>query len=556
MTTLSDFDFKTKPYDHQGTALLKSADAECFALFMDMGTGKTKVIIDTAAFLYSKDLIDAVVVVAPNGVHQNWVLNELPVHMPDFVDYKAHYYQAASSSTAKQRKAWDAVFKHPGLRVFCFNIESASNKKGQQELRTCIQHGRVMFVVDESQRIKTPGAKRTQFLVNLARHAAYRRILSGSPITQSPLDLYAQCKFLDPMITGYTTYSAFRSHFATIEQRKSKHKTKSGRDIYYDHIANFKNMDELERRVSEHCFRVLKIDCLDLPNKIYERVYVDLTSEQKRIYKDLLDKSVAALTEECAVDIPHELLGAPNEQIMLFFATSKVTAKNAMTKILRLQQVICGSLPDDNGNVTILANNRLKVLGELVEDIHGKVIIWARFRYDLKMIADMLQEQYGENCLSQFHGGVNKNDRMDNVRRFQHDDECRFFLSQQHSGGTGLTLTAASDVVYYSNDFSAEARWQSEDRAHRIGQHKNVTYHDMIALDTVDEKILEALQDKKITADAFNYDVIQPGRVMSDSDSDDATRQFLTATVLHHPENSNTGDTPKSGINFEEEEWI
>ena len=158
-------------------------------------------------------MIDAVVVVAPNGVHQNWVLNELPVHMPDFIDYKAHFYQAASSSSKKQLKQWDAVFKHPGLKIFCFNIESASNKRGQLELRTCVQHGRVLFVVDESQRIKTPSAKRTQFVVNLARHAAYRRILSGSPITQGPLDLYAQCKFLDPMITGYTTFAAFRSSF-------------------------------------------------------------------------------------------------------------------------------------------------------------------------------------------------------------------------------------------------------------------------------------------------------------------------------------------------------
>ena len=506
---LSDFDFKTKPYDHQATALLKSADAVYYALFMDMGTGKTKVIIDTAAYLYSHDKIDAVVVVAPNGVHQNWVINELPVHMPDFVDYKAHYYQAASSSSKRQLTEWAAVFKHPGLKIFCFNIESASNKKGQAELRLCVRTGRVLFVVDESQRIKTPGAKRTQFIVNLARHAAYRRILSGSPITQGPLDLYAQCKFLDPMITGYTTFAAFRSHFAVIEQRQSKHKTKKGKPIYYDHIANYKNIEELERRVSEYSFRVLKKDCLDLPDKVYEKVYVELTAEQKRIYKDLLDKSVAALKEDSMLDIPPELRGAPNEQIMLFFATSKVTAKNAMIKILRLQQVICGSLPDDDKNVTVLDNNRLKVLGELMEDISGKIIIWARFRYDLRMIAEMITEQYGAESLVQYHGGVKRSDRMENVRRFQHDKKCRFFLSQQHSGGTGLTLTAAHDVIYYSNDFSAEARWQSEDRAHRIGQKNNVTYHDLIARDTVDEKILQALQDKKAVADAFDYDAKQ-----------------------------------------------
>jgi len=334
---------------------------------------------------------------------------------------------------------------------------------------------------------------------------SYRRVLSGTPITQSPLDLYAQCKFLDPAMTGYSTYTAFRSHFAEIEQRKSKHKTKNGREIYYDHIARYKNIGELERKISAHCYRVKKEDCLDLPDKVYEKVYVELTAEQKRIYKQLLDKSVAVLKEESNLQIPPELQGADNDQLMLFFASSKVTAKNAMVKLLRLQQVICGSLPNDEKKITTLDNNRLRALEELIESIRGKIIIWARFRYDLSSITRMLKNQYGDDCVAEFHGGVNTTDRMEGVQRFQEDDTCRFFVAQQHSGGTGLTLTAASDVIYYSNDFSAEARWQSEDRAHRIGQKNNVTYHDMIALDTVDEKILEALQDKKAIADSFDY---------------------------------------------------
>ena len=552
------FKFKTEPFAHQLKAFNDLKDKEFLGLFMDMGTGKTKVSIDTAAYLYSRNSIDAVVVVAPNGVHQNWVLNEIPVHMPDHIDYKAHFYVAASSSTKKQCTKWEAVFKHPGLKIFCFNVESASNKKGQDELRLCVQTGRVLFIVDESQRIKTPGAKRTQFLVNLARHAEFRRILSGSPITQSPLDLYAQCKFLDPHITGYTTYTAFRSHYANIEQRRSKATGKGGRPIYYDHVDSYKNIDELEHRVSQHCFRVLKSDCLDLPDKVFEKVYVELTAQQKRVYKELLDKSVAALTEECNLDIPRELQGAPKEQLMLFFATSKVTAKNAMTKILRLQQVICGSLPDDEGEVTILDNNRLKVLQERVEDITGKVIIWARFRYDLKMIADMLTEQYGADSLAQFHGSVKKEHRMEGVRRFQEDPKCRFFLSQQHSGGTGLTLTAASDVIYYSNDFSAEARWQSEDRAHRIGQKNNVTYHDMIAQDTVDEKILEALRNKKLTADAFNYGATQD---QYDMQKEQDYTNYHNGTYeremqsLTEKQETEFDHEMKQGIAFEDDEW-
>ena len=537
---ISDFEFKTKPYSQQERALLLSADKDGFALFMDMGTGKSKVVIDTAAYLYSNDLIDAVVVVAPNGVHRNWVLNELPVHMPDHVNYKAHFYQAAGGK--KQQDEWAAVFKHSGLKVFCFNVESASNKKGQAELRTCVQTTRTLFVIDESQRIKTPGAKRTQFLVNLAKHAQYRRILSGSPITQSPLDLYAQFKFLDSTITGYSTFTAFRNHFAEIERRQTKKLDGRGRRIEYDHIVQYRNIDELERRVSPHCYRVLKSECLDLPDKVYERVYVDMTPEQKRVYKELMDKSVAALTDECSVDIPRELQGASNEQLMLFFATHKVTAKNAMVRLLRLQQVLCGSLPDDEGNVTVLPSNRLKLLQERISDIQGKIIIWARFRNDIALIKEQLMQEYGPQCLAEFHGGVGTAERMVGVRRFQNDPACRFFLANQHSGGTGLTLTQASDVIYYSNDFSSEARQQSEDRAHRIGQKNNVTYHDFICPDTVDEKILEALRDKKQTADAFDYA------------SNDEDPHVMSA--LNDPANVDYAREAQACSMFEDDAWV
>lgn len=558
--SIDAFVFKTPPYAHQEKALLASAIKECFALFMDMGTGKTKVVIDTAAYLYSQGLIDALVVVAPNGVHRNWVVNEIPAHMPEFVNCKAHYYQA--SGGAKQKRAWEAVFKHAdGLRAFCFNTEAASNKKGQEELRTCVQTGKTLFVIDESQRIKTPGAKRTQFLVRLAKYAAYKRILSGSPITQSPLDLYAQCKFLDPCITGYSTFTGFRSHYAEIEQRRSKHTTKSGRPIYYDHIAKYKNIDELERRIAPHCYRVMKDECLDLPDKVYEKVYVDLTPEQKRVYKDLLDKSVAALGDECAVDIPPELHGADKEQLMLFYATNKVSASNAMVKLLRLQQVICGALPDDEGNVTVLQNNRLKVLKELVEDIPGKIIIWARFKYDLMLIAGMLMEEYGDQCLAQFHGSIPQDARTEGVSRFQKDPSCRFFLSQQHSGGTGLTLTAASNVIYYSNDFSAEARWQSEDRAHRIGQKCTVTYHDLVAPDTVDEKILQALEEKRDTAEAFNY-AASPDDPDIDSQYNDyeaAAKQAVLDAEMDEEDVTIAkyeGQCPKLSALYEQDEWL
>lgn len=493
------FNFKTKPFDHQLEVLKRSAITEAFALFMDMGTGKSKVIIDTANHLYEQGLIDAVVVCAPNGVHRNWVINEIPTHTPDHIEWVAAYYNAGAGK--KEQQAWDKTFATPGLKWFCFNIESGSNKKGQDALSMCVKGARVLFVIDESQRIKSPGAKRTKFIVGLARHAAYRRILTGTPITQSPLDFYAQLKFLDPTICGFGTYTAFKSHHAIIEQRK----TNSNRRGSYDHIVGYRNIAELEQRVAPHCYRVKKTDCLDLPDKLYEKVYVQLTPEQKRIYNQLVKDSVAVLKEEFSENIPPELRHLSDEDLLLWFAESKLTTKNAMIKLLRLQQVVGGSVPDDDGNVTEVASNRLKTLLELVEDINGKVIIWARFRYDIQSIITSLTEAYGPEAVVAFYGDVSNADRMEAVQRFQSDPECRFFIGQQHSAGTGLTLTAATNAVYYSNDFSLEARLQSEDRCHRIGQYNKVTYFDMVAEGTVDEKILTALATKKTMAEGFNY---------------------------------------------------
>lgn len=495
------FNFKTVPYEHQLEVLNLSYSRIFFALFMDMGTGKSKVIIDTANQLYAEGLLDAVVVLAPNGVHVNWVRNEIPAHTPDDLQYVAGYYKANGKKADKEQ--WNKVFTEEGLRWFCFNIETASNPKGQAALRTCVAGSRTLFVIDESQRFKTPGAKRTQFVIRLGRMAAFRRVLSGTPLTESPLDLYAQMKFLSATITGHTTNSSFKARYAITETRKMKNK--AGKEVYFEQVTGYKNIHELERNIAPHCFRVTKADCLDLPDKIYETVYVDMTREQSRIYKELLDRSVAILKETISIDIPPELKDAPADQLLLFYADSKISTKNAMVKLLRLQQVLTGSLPDDEKKLQIIDSNRLKILMELLSDINGKVIIWARFRYDLDLIANAIIKEYGADSLAQFHGGINTGERTEGVDRFQKDDTCRFFLAQQHSGGTGITLTAAATVIYYSNDFSLEARMQSEDRAHRIGQKNNVTYIDLVVADTVDEKILASLATKRKMAESFDY---------------------------------------------------
>ena len=495
--------YNLEPFAHQNTAMELSMDRQYFALFMDMGTGKSKIVVDTAMHLYGAGRIDTVVVVAPNGVHRNWVLNEIPTHMHPSIEWAAAYY--AANARKQERESWDNVKASAGkLRWFCFNIEAASNKKGQTELERLVKLGNVLFVVDESHGIKTPGVKRTRFIVNLAKHAAYRRILTGTPLTQSPLDFYSQLRFLDTEITGYKTFTAFRAHYAVMERRR----TNNNKRGYFDLVVGYQNISELERQVAPHCYRVRKEDCLDLPDKMYEKVYVPITTEQRRLYNQLVDESVAVLTEEYDGEIPQELLHVDKEQLLLFFADKKLTAKNAMVKLLRLQQVLCGYLPtdEDKKTLTMIESKRLTVLMDTVEGITGKVIIWARFKQDLWEIPTSLRQTYGSNSVAEFHGSVDTTTRMDGVKRFQEDPGCRFFVAQQHSGGTGLTLTAATYVIYYSNDYSLSARLQSEDRAHRIGQKQNVTYIDLVCDGTVDEKILDSLQEKKAMADNFNYE--------------------------------------------------
>ena len=321
------------------------------------------------------------------------------------------------------------------------------------------------MAVDESTTIKNPSAKRTKNIIGLGKIAKYRRIMTGSPITKNPLDLYSQCEFLDPWLLDFTSYYAFRNRYA---EMKTMHA--HGRSIQI--VDKFKNLSELSETVKTFSDRVLKEDCLDLPDKIYMKRNIKLSPDQFKLYKQMKDQAIAMLNGK---------------------VTSTMTV---LTQLMRLHQITCGHFTADDGSTQAIANNRVGELMDVLEEIEGKAIIWAHYQYDIVNIIKNVVKKYGEGSIVDYYGLTPQEERQPNIKKFQSDPGCRFMVGTPSTGGYGITLTAANTVIYYSNGYDLEKRLQSEDRAHRIGQKKPVTYVDLICDDTVDEKIVKALRKK------------------------------------------------------------
>ena len=465
---IDNYRFKTKPFEHQKEALKRSWAAKTYALFMEMGTGKSKVLVDNIAMLYDRGAIRGALIVAPKGVYKNWHDIEFPVHLPEHVAHTKVLWEP--SKTIKKQLELDTLFDDKGdLKILIINIEAFSTKKGLDFATRFLNIflGKALIGIDESTTIKNPTAKRTKSILKIGNLASYRRILTGSPVTKSPLDLYSQCEFLDPWHLGHSSYYSFRSRYAHMVDRNF-----GGKRVQL--VVSYRKLPELTEKLNKFSYRVLKEDCLDLPPKLFTKRIVELTDEQKKVYAQM--KSLAmAFTEDGKV----------------------MSTVNVMTQLMRLHQVTCGTFKADDGTITHLENNRIQALMDCIEDVDGKVIIWANYREDIKKIADALKKAYGEDSTVEYWGEVDAGVRQDNIAQFQDvKGPTRFFVGNAQTGGYGITLTAANTVVYYSNSYDLEKRLQSEDRAHRIGQTGNVLYIDLCAEGTIDEKIVKALKDK------------------------------------------------------------
>lgn len=465
---MRDYKFKTEPFAHQRKALEDSWAADYYALFMEMGTGKSKVAIDTIGALYKARKITAALILAPKGVYDNWVKGEIPTHLPD--DINRMVVRWTPSTAKKFQDEMKALVYEPfdGLKIFVMNIEALSTPRGTKAaymfmVKNCAN----IMVVDESTTIKNRKATRTKNVMMLAKDAKYRRILTGSPVTKSPMDLYSQCSVLSAEALGFTSYYAFQNRYALVQKRKMGNRA-------FQEIVGYRRLDELNLKLDKFSNRILKEECLDLPDKMYIRRDVALTDEQKRVYTQMKKLALAKLE---------------NGEL--------ATTASVLTQIMRLQQICCGHLQPDEGEIQVLDNNRLKELMEITEELQGKAIIWASYTHDIQQIASALRDRFGPEAVATYYGATEQDDRQDIVNRFQDkSDPLRFFVGQPKTGGYGITLTAANTVIYYSNSYDLEIRLQSEDRAHRIGQNNKVTYIDLVSSKTIDEKILKALRGK------------------------------------------------------------
>jgi SNF2 family DNA or RNA helicase len=458
------YKFKTKPYAHQMTALEKSWNRETYAYFMEMGTGKTKVLIDNAAMLYDKGKVDGVLIIAPKGVVKTWYEQELPTHLPDHIEKVSVLWQ--SNITKTQQEKLDELFEPDSvLHILVMNVEAFSTTKGTEFAHKFISCHNTLMAIDESTTIKNPSAKRTKNILKLSTEAKYRRIMTGSPVTKNPLDLYSQCYFLDPFHLEHESYYSFRMRYAIMNTLNVR-----GRSIQV--VNGFKNLGELSDKLKPFSYRVLKEDCLDLPEKNWTKRQITLTPDQRKLYIQMKQTALAHL----------------NGKI-----TSTVTV---LTQLMRLHQITCGHFTADDGTTQEIDNNRINELMNVLDELEGKAIIWANYQHDITNIIKEVVKVHGPGSIVDYYGLTPQDERQDHIRKFQNDDKCRFIVGTPATGGYGITLTAANTVIYYSNGYDLEKRLQSEDRAHRIGQKKNVTYVDIIAEDTVDEKIVKALRDK------------------------------------------------------------
>lgn len=474
------FEPKMPPYEKQREGLRLAWGKPAFAYFMDMGTGKTKVTLDEALALWSRGLIDGALVIAPNNVHRQWVEEQVPKNVPDAIPVLAHAWKVG--------KPPEGLLERPdAFRLLAINIEAFRFPKQRRDSRTdlaiteatdvgklaasFLRSGRMLFVVDESQKVKNPKAGRTQAILALAQLSTVRRILTGTPISTGLADYYTQFAFLDPLILGYRSFFGFRAQYCVMGGFDNKQ------------IIGYQNTEQLHEKLAPYTFRVEKREMLDLPPVVYDTRKVDMTPAQLRAYNQIKDEWLIELSDGSEMD-----------------------AELAIVRMTRLQQIVQGFLPLPDGGFDRFPSNKPEALDDLIEASPGKIVVWCRFREDV----NQLMERYGDAAV-RYDGQVNNGERAKSKERFMRDDSCRIFIGNASAGGTGLDglQSVASTVVYYSNSFSPLDRAQSWDRVERAGLNQSVSVYDLIARNSIDLHLLRSLKANRQISDLSLQEIKQ-----------------------------------------------
>ena len=470
----------------------------------DMGTGKTCVAIHNAARLFAAGRIESLVVVAPNGVHRNWSSDELPKHLAPEILEVARILTWFSARARTKRHAEDVerflspprgMTQYRPFRVLLVSYDALMVDACAEVVKKLLTAAPALLVLDESQFVKAPDAGRTKRVLAMAKHAAYRRILTGTIVPDKPFDVYSQIRFLDPRAweaVGCGSFQAFKAQFGVWEQRFA---AKAGR--FYPELQSYRNLDQMQSVVARHVSRVRKDEVLpELPPKLYSRRYFELSPAQRRIYTELRDEAMTLLS-----------------------SGDLVTAPLVITRMMRMQQVTSGyvplDIPDEDGERPLVRvgedNPRLACLLETVRDLPHQAIIWTKYRQDVE---DILEALAGEKLTScRYDGGCTDEQLADARERFKRGD-AQFFVSNPAKGGTGLTLNEAKTMVFYNTGYKLAERLQAEDRAHRIGQDVRLAVIDLVAMlspqePTLDLGILKSLSAKRVLSSQVQGDEIK-----------------------------------------------
>lgn len=455
---------KTKCYDFQEETWLKTRDLYYHGIFAEQGLGKSKMSIDTADWLYTRKRIKKVFIIAPNGVHSNWIIREIPKH--------SHFSRIRMAwngmKTKREDRMYRAFIHQEGLKWYSMNIESLRTKRGW-DLANKFVDNETLMIVDESTMIKNPRAQQTKNCVLLGYNAMYKRILSGTPIVQNPLDIWSQALFLSPSALPFRSWTAFKAKFAIEKVIELQNRS-------FRKVVGFRHMENLRELVANFSTRLLKSECLDLPPKLYSTREVPFDPIQKRAYEQMREIQVAQLEEKAK--------------------TTTITAQTVLTALIKLQQILCGFATDDEKNCHDVPTLRYQALKEIINDTDGKVIIWTHFKHSVKAIGRYLGTSFPEYRTGLYYGDTSRNERNAIVDSFQDPDSNLRFIVANSAASKGLTLTKGQTNIYFTNTFNLETRLQSEDRTHRIGTTGAVTYIDLVTHNTVDEKIMAALRSK------------------------------------------------------------
>jgi SNF2 family DNA or RNA helicase len=462
--------YKTEPYSHQKRALAKiqKLNGQC-ALFMEMGTGKTKVAIDWAGIGFYNYGTKKVLIVAPLSVLGVW-----PRQIRQHSDVPSRIYRLSGNTNTRVRYL-TSILRAPDeskLTYVLINYEGIwrSPRSGPGVEALIRKWAPDLVIFDESHRIKSPTAKQSKAAWRIARESSQRLLLTGTPITKAPLDVFGQFRALNHSIFGENWYQ-FKFTFGIW----------GGFGKYQ--LLRYRNLDILIQKVREWSFRIKKTQCLDLPEKLFQDVPVTLSDRALKLYKQMSEQAIIEIEETHA------------------------TATIVLTKILRLQQITSGFIKDVDGNIRIFDNSKLEVFKDLLDDVLAedqKVVVFFRFIPDLRRVEEhLLNKGIPHRILS---GSVPDSQRDSIVEDFQTNPKVKVFLAQVQAGSEGIELFSASVAIYYSMSNSLLHWQQSQDRLHRPGQTKNVTYYRLIAPRTVDSLTYKALDEKKKIADIVIHD--------------------------------------------------